>query len=181
MELQNIYFVAEIAAAIAVFGSLVFVGMQLRQGNAATLASNAQASVNNWNQMSLLLATDERLIKFQEKGIHPDIRGLVTWDEDQSRYGYYMSAGMKAIESNFLQWKAGNLSDDTWQSFRVATVDIFVLYTHWHDYWALNQHFHPLAFRKMVDGAIKEAEIIRAQRTQEFASRDRGQAASDQV
>jgi hypothetical protein len=169
MELQDIYFVAEIGAAIAVVGSLIFVGIQLRQGNEATLASNAQAALNSWNQMSLLLATDDRLLTIQQKGTHPDFDGHVP-DEDEVRYNYYKVAGMKAIESNFLQWQDGNLSDDMWQSFGVGLVDLFAYSTDWHRYWEQNQQYHPASFRELIDASIQAAELRRSQLVEAFSA-----------
>ena len=169
MELQDIYFIAEIGAAISIVGSLVFVGMQLRQGVQANLAANAQDSLANWNESSLLLATDDRLLKSQQKGLHPDFEGLLDLDEDRLRFNYYMLAGMKVMENSFLQWQAGNLPSESWKSYRLGLVDMFVFNTYWLEYWEQYQRIHSVSFIKIVNTAIEEADARRRQLVEELS------------
>ena len=169
MELQEIHSIAEIVAAFAVVGSLLFVGMQLRQGNVATLASNGQAAVNNWIQLRLLLATDAGLSDTLFKTLHPDLTEILDLEGDQIRLMYYMTAGMKAIESNFLEWQAGNLTDEIWAGFRAAIFDMFTYHTCWSDYWEQNQQLHSGSFRDLINGSIKTAELNRKEMIKSFS------------
>jgi hypothetical protein len=166
--LQEIHSIAEIAAVIAVFGSLVFVGIQLRRGNVATLASNGQAAVNKWNQLSLVLATDERLNGVQMKTLHPDLDKFIEWDSDQNRLMYFMTAGKKVIEGHFLQWQAGNLTDDMWHGFSASLVEMFTYNTCWNDYREMQQHLHTDSFGKLVNDSIQAAELHRRELIKAF-------------
>ena len=89
MELQEIYFMAEIAAAIAVIGSLIFVGIQLRQSTAATVVGNAQSVVQVRTSLAMALATNSELAALHQDGLHPDVRASLNPTPGQNMIGVW--------------------------------------------------------------------------------------------
>ena len=158
--LQDTYFVAEIIGVVALIASLVFVGIQIRQNTDATKASNSQAAQNGWNSLSMTLATNKTLRKTMIEGT-PDPLRLQGLSDDVVSLNYYMNAGMKFMENNYLQWLEGNLSDDVWQSFRQTILHMLASNDHWHDYWTHTRFSHSAKYQKLIDALIIEAKNTR--------------------
>ena len=158
--LDRVHKISEIIASFAIVGSLVFVGVQVSQNTNATRASNAQAAQTGWNEMSMTLATNNDLFDTMMAGIPPELR-ISLPDDAEARAFYYMSAGMKLMESNYLQWLDGNLSDDIWQGFRGALLDMFAGNNLWLAYWKGGQFSHSTKFQNLIIQVIEEAEALR--------------------
>lgn len=59
--LDRAHQIADIVAAFAVVGSLIFVGIQLQQNAKAMGVENRQSAMNGWNETTLAVATNEQL------------------------------------------------------------------------------------------------------------------------
>ena len=62
MEVQDIYFVSEIFAAIAVVASLIFVGVQLRQNTNAVRYDANQRNAASFQSMIMAVAANDDLL-----------------------------------------------------------------------------------------------------------------------
>ncbi len=166
MGIQELQAIAEIVAAAAVVASLIFVGYQLRQSNTAIRSSNGQAAVNNWNQLSLMLATDEHLNRGMMASTYPEIEQAIPFDSDKSMLIYFTTASMKTIEETFSQWQSGNLADSTWRGFNEALIMMFTYNSVWTEYWEMNQNIHSKQFKKLVESVIEDSLVRRRELTE---------------
>jgi hypothetical protein len=157
MELQEIYFIAEIAAAIAVIGSLIFVGVQLRQSTAATVVGNSQAMVQVRTTLAMALATNSELAALQQQGLHPDVREAIGPKPGQNQIGVWIMATFRSTEVWFLQWRDGQLSDELWQGNRAALKGFFRSHQSVSDYWATSRDVFAPGFQREVDEMQREA------------------------
>ena len=59
MDLEQVYYLGELIAAVAVVASLLFVGVQMRQNSNALRVSATAAGVANWQETVLVLASSD--------------------------------------------------------------------------------------------------------------------------
>jgi hypothetical protein len=55
ITLENVALLSQVAGAIAVFASLIFVGLQIREQANATSAQTAQANASNWMALAQVI------------------------------------------------------------------------------------------------------------------------------
>ena len=158
--LDRIHKLSEILAAVAVILSLVFVGMQLRDNTKAVRASMAQASVANWADSSMAVATNDELIGAIRADFYP-VRTPQT--KDQLRASWYANWDLKTSEFSYLQWLDGNLSDDLWQGWRSGLVSAFALQKVYERDWPGSRRQYSSRFQALVNKEIiPEARAARA-------------------
>ena len=107
---------AELAGVFGVVASLVFVGLEIRQGAKATRTATVQEIVDGWREINIWLATDQ---SWAEADLAFDEA------EDPSQLGYVvgrtLQAGWRTI---FHQWMVGHyhfsqgtLQEELWSGF----------------------------------------------------------------
>ena len=155
MALQDIYFVAEIIAAIAVVASLVFVGLQLRQNTAAIRHDSGQRNAASFQSMTLTVAGNDDLLNAWRSGNVAE--GL--WDIETSRLVFMLNAFLKVNEENYLQWSDGNLTDELWQAHKRSMISGLISQPAYALYWnqGMKQNFTE-RFQGFVDGLISDIE-----------------------
>ena len=157
MELQDIYFIAEIVAAIAVVGSLIFVGIQLRQSTAATVVGNSQAMVQVRTNLAVALATNSDLAALHQQGLYPDVRQTFVANPGQNQIGVWTMATFRSTEVWFLQWRDGHLSDELWQGNRETLKRYFSSHQSVTQFWTNNRPIFAPDFQLEVDKLAQEA------------------------
>ena len=149
--LDQIRELTQILADIAVIVSLVFVGMQVRDNTNAVRTSMAQASVVNWADVSLAVATSDDLIGALIADRYP-MHAPVT--KDQERTFWFSGVALKTVEFNYLQWLEGNLSDDLWAGSRAGLVSHFASQQLYERNWPSANGFYSPRFQALVNNEI---------------------------
>ena len=147
---------AEIAAAISVVGSLIFVGIQLRQSTAATVVGNTQAMVQVRTTLAMAFATDKDLAEEQLKSMHPDVVPFVTYDVGRTQFGTWIMATFRSTEVWFLQWRDGQLAEELWHGNREAMKRQFSTNQFVSEYWVNNKNVFSLGFQQEVEDIQRE-------------------------
>jgi hypothetical protein len=132
MELQDVYFVSEIVAAIAVVASLIFVGFQLRQNTTAVRYDAGQRNASSFQSMTMTVAANDDLLNAWRSGNNSE----KDWSLEQSRLVFMLNAFLKVNEENYLQWLDGNLSDELWEAHRASMISGFVSQPAYEQYWS---------------------------------------------
>jgi hypothetical protein len=161
MTLEDFYLIAEIGAAFAVVGSLLFVGIQLRQNTYAMQISNAQAGITSWNAQALVVVENEDFAQAMSDDTFPELMATQS-DVVGLRLMFWSQAALRTVETLYLQWRAGNLSDELWMGYRAGITRSFTFLRTYNDTWALYRTSVSADFRSYVDGLQKEAEDLRA-------------------
>ena len=153
MELQEIYFIAEIVAAIAVVVSLIFVGLQLRQNTAAIRHDSGQRHLDTFQNLTMTVAANDALLNAWRTGN----RAEEPWDLETSRLVFMLNAFLKANEQNYLQWCDGNLSDELWEAHERAMVSGLMTQPAYKQYWQAGMRINFTdRFQDFVDGLFEE-------------------------
>ena len=111
MTLAQWAYVGEIAAAIAVVASLIYVARQLHQNTEISRSGSRQALLTN-DQASLQMAVEN--VDLFEALTKPDKLSFL----EHSRFSYIWIVDMRNREHEYLQYKAGVLDEESWQTYR---------------------------------------------------------------
>ena len=101
----------EILGVLAIIGSLIFVGIEIRQNSLEIRASTHQSVSEQVTKLYLHIAGDERLSKL--------VSGMMDNDElnatDQLSLDFIVLTGLRRIENIYLQQLDGILSDKAFE------------------------------------------------------------------
>ena len=113
MSLEQASLIAQIASAIAVIASLVFVGFQLRSAAAAIRASSSQAHSSSYTQLVQSIIDHEDFARIWSSGLTDPNR---LTEAEWVRFVAYASALFRLYESSCVQWQHGRLDDEHWHT-----------------------------------------------------------------
>jgi hypothetical protein len=114
MKLSEWANVAEIASALAVVVSLVYVGVEVGQNTAAVKASTHQAMIDYGREQSEILVTNASLADFVEQGERDP--GSLTPHERRQFYEF-TTWRMAMWELSFLNHEAGLVDGEMWRAW----------------------------------------------------------------
>ena len=104
--------VFEILGVLGVIGSLVFVGVEVRQNTAEIRGSTHQSVSEQINELYLTIAEDERLSKLvSEMMENSNLRKNLN-PTDQISLDFVILTGLRRVENIYLQYLDGILSND---------------------------------------------------------------------
>ncbi len=143
MSLEHASLVAQIVSAIAVFASLVFVGLQVRQNTKAVRAASSQAHSAMYHSLTDDLVNDERFAAIWRKGI----ASLDDLDDGELvRFFAFTSATFRFFESSRVQWLRGQLDKEHWHTIEQHAI-AFAAEPGIRTFWQLRRHWHCKAFQ----------------------------------
>ena len=151
MSLEQASFLAQIISAIAVFASLVFVGLQVNQATKAVRASSSQAHSAMYHAITTSLVDDGAFAMIWRKGLG-DLNTLT--DDEQVRFFAFCSASFRFFEASRLQWLRGQLDDEHWHTIEQHAVSL-AAWPGIHDFWKIRCHWHCEAFRSWFESLPK--------------------------
>lgn len=100
MTLETAYYLSQIVAVIAIFASLIFVGVQVRQNTRATRAASHNAVSDSLNDINRMFAENADLTKIWLAGM-ADRKALT--DEERWRFDSTARAYMHVCETMYIQ------------------------------------------------------------------------------
>lgn len=154
MTLEDLAYISQIVGVIAVFGSLVFVGLQMRQSSrnqrAVMHANRNQSITANLRHMG-----DPAVARVYLAGAaaSPDMEAL-----EVNQFVFHARATLSGMQHQFLEWREGLIDDVRWKFTRTALGNLLsspgwrAAYLMWRDYGATPE------FRAICDGLIENNE-----------------------
>ena len=103
--------VFEIFGILGVIGSLIFVGVEVRQNTAEIRGSTHQSVSEQVNELYLTIAEDERLSKLVSEMMESSNLRKNLSPSDQISLDFVVLTGLRRIENIYLQYLDGILSD----------------------------------------------------------------------
>ena len=104
--------VFEIFGVLGVIGSLVFVGVEVRQNTAEIRGSTHQSVSEQINELYLTIAEDERLSKLVSGMMENSNLRKNLSPTDQISLDFVILTGLRRVENIYLQYLDGILSND---------------------------------------------------------------------
>ena len=106
MTLEAFNYIAEIIASVAVFASLIYIGLEVRQNTAATQASSRVAYVDTMNDYVGLINSSPNLADILRRGAN----GLSNLKNGEIlQFSAWLDQNFITYETYYFQWKAGVL------------------------------------------------------------------------
>ena len=122
MTLEALYYISQIVAVLAILGSLIFVGVQIRQNTKQAKAAAAQAVYENYANWYMWAGEDLTRAEIGMRGFK-DIDSLS--DEENAIFMATFMAQFAYIQSAFYLWQDGSLKDDIWHSMEATLTTVF--------------------------------------------------------
>ena len=154
MTLEELYYISQIAAAIAIVASLIFVGIQLRQNTRAVLVSTSQTHFTMWTSVASPLVEDADIAKIYWQALS-DFDSLT--DQDRMRFIVYMSNVFRFYESSRIQWRRGVLEAEHWHSVEV-NIRAFATQPGVKRFWKIRRHWHSPEFVRWFESLPSEVQ-----------------------
>ena len=156
MNWEAIGAVGEILGAMAVIGSLLFVGMQIRNNTRATQVASSHNLTNTFLTVLNSLATDPELTRIWLQQSR-DISALS--GNDLQRVLSLNVMVLKAFEDAFHHHRLGQMSDEMWDGWQ-AFILLVCSYPGVRQYWEQRKNFYSRSFQEYVDNPPPIDEIL---------------------
>jgi len=150
LSFENIYFIEQTIAAVAIVVSLIFVGLQVRQNTTATQTASAQAYVSSDNEIVGLINASPKLADV----LHQGANGLSALKGgDLIRFMAFLDVLFISYQSFHLQWKRGTLDDALWGTYKQAILDLLQQKGQ-QEWWSERRHWFNSEFQDYVEQAV---------------------------
>ena len=101
----------EIIGLLSVIGSLIFVGIEIRQNTSAVRSSAQQAISEQITELYYTIAPDERLSNLLSRALYDGITKKDLSPTDNISLRLMIQGGLRRVENVYLQYKNGIISD----------------------------------------------------------------------
>ena len=154
MSLEQASLIAEIIGGIAVFLSLIYVGIGVRQNAQAIRLSTGQAASQELRDVVAEWVNPDTASVVAKGGKDPSITGI-----EKLQFDAVMNTLMRVIENGYFQFSAGTLDPAIWEGFKRNYVDVMSTAgaTAW---WKVRKSWFSEEFQNYFD-----SEVLREART----------------
>jgi len=121
MILDQVAAISQIAGAIGVIASLIFVGLQIRDNSSAVRSATAQAVHDNYASWYISLSNNEPALATSAKGF-VDLTSLSS--AEKAQFVCTMMAFLSHSQNAFHQWREGHLSNGLWAGWEALMMNL---------------------------------------------------------
>ncbi len=152
MTIEQLGALGEFVGALAVLASLVYVATQIRQNTMATRLATLQAAQDSAIGVMGDPARDAELARI----ISLAMAGSSDISEDErSRFFWWFTCCMRAVENYFVQHQAGVLDDQTWNA-RARAIEGVLLTPLGRELWQSFRHGYREDFGGWVSSVLED-------------------------
>jgi hypothetical protein len=150
MTLENIYYIGQTIAVVALLISILFVGYQIHQNTKAIKATSHHAITDSFNQINALMITDRSSARLWRLGLS----GMKKLDEDeQVSFSFMMLGYSRVFETLYYQYKNGTMDRKLFDA-ELNTLKWSVSNPGFREWWANNPISLSAEYRGFIDGLI---------------------------
>jgi hypothetical protein len=159
MTLEEIYYVGQTIAVVALLISILFVGYQIRQNTKAIRATSHHAITDSFNQINALIISDPKVARLWRLGM----AGSAELNEDDATSFSLMAlAYMRIFETLYYQYKNGTMDKKLFDA-ELNTLKWTAANPGFREWWAKNPISLSNDYRDFINGLIAEATAPRAE------------------
>jgi len=154
MTLVDLANIGQVAGALAVIASLIFVGLQVRQNTKATRATALQMNADYWLSYFTMLA-DREFSDIYSKG------ALGRAELDGGQFGQFFflcRATFMGCENQHHQYLSGLLDDDAYRGYEATIREQIAAFPGVRAMWQLVKHTYGTEFVKFLDMQIASTD-----------------------
>ena len=162
MTLETLYYISQIVAVLAILGSLIFVGIQIRQNTKQAEEAERVArgqvvqhiAAENREHALATLPYPEVYRCFVEATDPADMN-----DDDRARVATYCFATLHMLQNIYFQHGKGLLDDQTYESYLPFLVS-FLSTPAGQQYWDTRRGLFDAGFAQMMDQRFARADAL---------------------
>ena len=153
MSLHLLTEIAQIAAALAIVPSLIFVGIQLHQATLAVKASSSQAHAAMYQALNAGIVDNvDGFAKVWRTGLH----GTEALTEDErARFYAFTSSQLRFFESARVQWLRKQLDQEHWRAVARQAQEL-ASEPGVQEFWTRRRHWHCVNFQGWFDSLLDD-------------------------
>lgn len=156
MTLESLALLSQVAGAAAVFASLIFVGLQIRQQASALRAQTEQAIASNWMVLAQVIGDNAEAFTAGLVSTNATFADLN--DADRMRFLAAVFALFKHYENMYLQHKKGRISEAEWEPWS-NHIEMYFHQPGVQTWWNLRKAAFSPVFRAFLDASIAPREL----------------------
>jgi hypothetical protein len=153
MTLEEMFWLSQTIAAVAIVGSLLFVAMEVRSSNQVNRHRIIEELNADYRAVRMGIAANADVARAWLSGLH-DFAALDPIDK--VRFSLVAESVFHRWETLHLHYRDGRMSRELYEPQR-SNMRQFLGYPGLQAVWDLRQHNHSSGFRSMVDDAIATA------------------------
>ena len=153
MTLEQVFYVSQSIASVAVVGTLVYLGLQVRGADRSQRAIMQQGRADRVSKAALTIASPD-LARIWDRGMAAD--PTLTRDE-VTQWLLICRAAFLSGEDSFLQHRAGTLDQAAFDSYR-AGVRAYMGHPGFRAAWSVSRSQFGNEFRRFVDAQVTAAQ-----------------------
>ena len=157
MTIEEIYYVSQIAAAVAIFGSLVFVGLQMRAQTREARYSTMNQILTDFHQAQVAMTHDPPAAQDFFTGHSYGLAGVAPERRAAAIVGRLSM--LHLYERAYIQRTAGRLGDDAWVSIQRQTAPI-IAGRATQEIWSLRKTSFAPGFVAYLDAEMASAPTV---------------------
>ena len=159
MTLEEIYYIGQTVAVVALLISILFVGYQIRQNTKAIRATSHHAITDSFNQINALIIGDPKIARLWRLGM----AGSSELNEDEATSFSLMAlAYMRIFETLYYQYKNGTMDRKLFDA-ELNTLKWTAANPGFREWWRENPISLSAEYRDFINGLIAEATAPRAE------------------
>ncbi|MBP6014153.1 MAG: hypothetical protein KBA31_18135 [Alphaproteobacteria bacterium] len=157
MTLEEIYYVSQIVAVVAIFCSLIFVGLQMRAQTRETRYSTMNQILTDYDQILSAWSNDALAAQDYFAGVNGGLEAISV--ERRAAHVFLVSRLLRLYERAYIQRTAGRLGDDAWEAIHRG-VEPATAGKSFKEYWQSRKSFFSPAFVAFVDKEMQRNQPI---------------------
>jgi hypothetical protein len=144
--------IAEIMGAFLVLVTLIYLSIQIRNNTKEVKSENVHRITDSFNQLNLLVASDERLADLWHKGVanYDDLS-----DTEKARFGFMQLAAFRIYDSLYYQIQRGTGDKQLWNA-ELNTLRWLFSLPGMRAWWRQQQFGFSPGFREYIDKSVCE-------------------------
>lgn len=160
LTLENIYYVSQIGASIAVFASVIFLAYQIRENTTVIRANASKDAEVGWAEVNFRLASLEERGAFA-RSFDPEVQLADFSDDEKVVLFFFGRSLLQRFESEYFQFSGGLLNAEKWHAHRRWCAS-WLKHPVWQEFWA-NERLQILYTQSFLDDlAAAELEAVPA-------------------
>jgi hypothetical protein len=157
MTLEELAYVSQIVGVFAVFGSLIFVGLQMRAQTRETRYGTMNQILTDYDQILSAWSNDPLAAQDYFAGVNGGLEAISV--ERRAAHIFLVSRLLRLYERAHIQRTAGRLGDDAWEAIHRG-VEPATAGKSFKEYWQSRKAFFSPAFVAFVDKEMERNQPI---------------------
>ena len=139
--------IGEILGAVMVLATLIYLSIQIRNNTKEVKSENVHRVTDSFNQLNLLVASDERLAELWHRGManYDDLS-----DTEQASFGFMQLAAFRIYDSLYYQIQRGTGDEQLWNA-ELETIRWLFSGPGFRAWWWQQQFGFSPDFQKFID------------------------------